>query len=279
MEPSPTRSASAAGSPAPRPDASRPPASRSDGGSAGRSGPDTKTRILDAAEELFAEHGYDATALRALTARAGVNLAAVHYHFGSKQGLFRAVFERRIAPINAERLERLAALEERGAERPATIEELLEAFLAPAVRLMTQGESGQRFLRLVGRMGSATGESAEGLRDIFREVEARFAPAFLRAAPHLSMKDLFWRVFFVIGAMCNTLADPLRIRVTTGGLCDATDHDEYMHQLVTFAAAGLRAAAASDAATRPEEGRRASAGRATTRRGTPNGTEGTEENE
>ena len=232
MDPTPTpssRSASPTGAPA----AEHPAA----GG--------TKARILDTAEQLFAEHGYEGTSLRVLTARAGVNLAAVHYHFGSKQGLFRAVFARRIAPINAERLARLAVLEARGSERPPSSEELLEAFLAPAVRLMSEGESGQRFLQLVGRMRSATGESAEGMREIFREVEARYAPAFLGAAPHLSMKDLFWRVFFVIGAMCHTLADPQRMRVTTGGLCDATDHDEYLRQLVAFAAAGLRAPSAS----------------------------------
>ena len=92
---------------------------------------DTKIRILDAAESLFAEHGFAATSLRAITRHANVNLAAVHYHFGSKEGLVEAVFSRRLGPLNQERLELLDAVEARGGE----LEDVLRALIGPALRL------------------------------------------------------------------------------------------------------------------------------------------------
>src|SRR6478736_3259068 len=87
--------------------------------------PDTKTRILDVAEGLFVEHGFEATSLRQLTAAAGVNLAAVNYHFGSKEELFQAVLTRRLDPMNQERIERLDRLEREATVRPLTCERVL----------------------------------------------------------------------------------------------------------------------------------------------------------
>ena len=206
--------------------------------------PSTKDRILDAAEHLFAERGFDATSLRAVTSRAGVNLAAAHYHFRSKVGLFQAVFERRVGAINAERLQRLAELETRGADLPPDLEELLEAFLAPALRSSAREDPGfGLFLQIAGRSHSATGEHVEAIRDVFREVQERFFPAFLRALPHLSEEDFFWRLSFLIGSMCSVMADPARIRMYSGGLCQSEDPDEVLRHLVAHTAGGLRAPA------------------------------------
>src|SRR5213593_2222540 len=96
---------------------------------------DTKTRILDAAEHLFMEHGFEATSLRSLTTAAGVNLAAVNYHFGSKEELFQAVLTRRLDPMNQERIDLLAAVEHEAGSRAATVEKILFAMLIPALRL------------------------------------------------------------------------------------------------------------------------------------------------
>src|SRR5205807_225879 len=93
---------------------------------------DTKQRILDSAERLFAEHGFEGTSLRAIIADAKVNLAAIHYHYHSKEALLDAVILRRLAPVNRERLELLDACEQAG---PPSLEAVLEAFLAPAFRL------------------------------------------------------------------------------------------------------------------------------------------------
>src|SRR5712691_4942148 len=108
---------------------------------------DTKTRILDAAEQLFMEHGFEATSLRSLTAAAGANLAAVHYHFGSKEELFQAVLTRRLDPMNAERIELLERVERESTGRPPSCEKILFAMLIPALKLARdEKRGGKNFL-------------------------------------------------------------------------------------------------------------------------------------
>src|ERR1700704_4644337 len=103
--------------------------------SEGRGPTVTKGRILDAAESLFIEHGFEATSLRSITAAAGVNLAAVNYHFGSKEELFQAVLTQRLDPMNQERLDLLTALERAAAPRPVPCEQILSAMFVPALKL------------------------------------------------------------------------------------------------------------------------------------------------
>ncbi|HYL25936.1 MAG TPA: TetR family transcriptional regulator, partial [Burkholderiales bacterium] len=103
---------------------------------------ETRTRILDAAEELFMQHGFEGTSMRLLTAKAEVNLAAVNYHFGSKHALVEAVFRRRLDPMNAARLAELDKLE--AAERLPQPEGIIRAFIAPGLRLMEDAKGGGR---------------------------------------------------------------------------------------------------------------------------------------
>src|SRR5580704_11940240 len=109
---------------------------------------DTKQRILDSAERLFATHGFEGTSLRTIIADAQVNLAAIHYHYHSKEALLDAVLARRLQPINRERLEKLEKCGEN-----APLEAILEAFVAPAVRVSANPElGGKNFVRLMGRI-------------------------------------------------------------------------------------------------------------------------------
>src|SRR5258706_9498970 len=105
---------------------------------------DTKTRILDAAESLFMEHGFEATSLRSLTSAASVNLAAVHYHFGSKEELFQAVLTRRLDPMNQERIELLGRIEREAGGRALSCEKILFAMLIPALRLARDEKRGRQ---------------------------------------------------------------------------------------------------------------------------------------
>lgn len=204
---------------------------------------ETKERLLDAAEELFATRGYEATSLRALTGAAGANLAAAHYHFGGKRELFQAVFARRVHDLNAERLRRLDALE--AAPEPPTVEALLAAFLAPAVRRAADRDEGwARFMHLVARLGSEGGEHVEAVIEVFRNVQLRFVQAFQRALPHLGRRELLWRIHFLLGSMCNVLSDPARLHAFSGGLCSTDDADEVLAELSAFLAPGLRAPSA-----------------------------------
>lgn len=165
---------------------------------AGRTAADTKTRILDAAERLFAERGFEGTSIRAVTAEAGANLAAVGYHFGSKEALFAAVLRRIRGPVNDEQLRRLGELEagegEAGGGAPS-VEDLVGAYVSPLVDLLGRDEDrGRATSRLVARiLADGGGEAQRATVDVVEEVEARYLRAFARALPHISPEELWWR--------------------------------------------------------------------------------------
>jgi AcrR family transcriptional regulator len=204
----------------------------------------TQERILDAAEERFAEEGF-ATSLRAITAKAGVNLAAVNYHFGSKDALIQEVFARRLGPLNAERLELLDILE--GAEADPPLEGILEAFVGPAIRL-SQNPKGAIFMRLFGHTLSQRDDRILRMfTDQFQVVVQRFSAALGRALPHLDRNEVFWRMLFMVGAMAHTMAISDKIPALTHGEYETMDAETTVRQLIPFVAGGMRAAAPAPA--------------------------------
>ena len=205
---------------------------------------DTKTRILDAAESLFMEHGFEATSLRSLTTAASVNLAAVNYHFGTKEELFEAVLTRRLDPMNQERIELLERLERDAGGKPMSCEKILFTMLIPALRLARdEKRGGKNFLRLLGR---AYADPAPFIRHFlsaqYAEMIGRYKEAFLRALPHLSRQELTWRLHFVMGALSYTIAgtDALKLfaQVTAA---DKYDDELLLQRLAPFLVAGLKA--------------------------------------
>ncbi len=213
----------------------------------------TKTGILDAAERLFADRGIAATSLRAVTSAAGVNLAAVHYHFGSKDGLVQAVFSRRLEAVNGERLRLLDACEEAGGGAP-TIEDVLHAFVVPVLRMGLTLESGDVAKRLFGRLHVEPSQVIERvMSEQFGAVARRFIPAIVRAVPDVPEEEVLWRIHFAIGAMAQTCLDTHRLQMISGGRCDPSDVDGAIERLVRFLAAGLSAAAP---AAQPADGGR-----------------------
>ena len=210
---------------------------------------DTKTRILDAAEQLFMEHGFEATSLRSLTSAAGVNLAAVNYHFGSKEELFQAVLTRRLDPMNQERIDLLERLEREGAGKPPSCEKILFAMLIPALKLARDEQrGGKNFLRLLGR---AYADPAPFIRHFlseqYGEMIGRYKEAFLRALPHLGRQELTWRLHFVMGALSYTLAGTDALKLFAQVAANDKDNDELLLQrLAPFLVAGLKAPALGD---------------------------------
>ena len=209
---------------------------------------DTKTRILDAGERLFVEHGFEATSLRSLTTSAGVNLAAVHYHFGSKEELFQAVLTRRLDPMNQERIDLLAKVEREAAGRPLSCEKVLFAMLIPALRLARDEERGGKdFLRLVGR---AYADPAPFIRHFLSAQYAgmigRYKEAFLKALPHLSRQELTWRLHFVMGALSYTLAGTDALKLFAEATSTTNNDELLLQRLAPFLVAGLKAPALAD---------------------------------
>lgn len=209
-----------------------------------RAAPDTKARILDTAESLFMAHGYEATSLRAITAAAGVNLAAVNYHFGSKEALFRSVLARRLDPMNRARLELLTRLEAACGASPLSCERILTAFLIPALSLARDPKRGGKdFLRLLGRAYADPAPFIRGfLSEQYGVTIARFKAAFARALPALPPRELSWRLHFIMGALAYTLAGTDAHKLIAELNPRETSNDEVLlRRLAPFLLAGLTA--------------------------------------
>src|SRR5215467_789468 len=204
---------------------------------------DTKQRILDVAEQLFAEHGFAGTSLRRIIADAGVNLAAVHYHFRSKESLLEAVIVRRTAPLNEERLALLDKAESRAGRGAASLEEVLLAFMGPPMRLiLNPSGEGRIFGKLMGRLHSETNVCfLEIAKKHFKDVSQRFHAALVRAVPDLPVEDLNWRIHFAMGAMAHTLSFWDRLEVASMGRLKPGDPEAMIPRLIGFVAAGFRA--------------------------------------
>ena len=204
----------------------------------------TKVRILDAAETLFMEHGFEATSLRALTATADVNLAAVNYHFGTKEELFQAVLTRRLDPMNQRRLEMLTRFETESAPAPVPSDQIMSALLVPALVLARDPQrGGANFLRLLGR---AYADPAPFIRQFlseqYAEMIARFKAAFARALPDMPRKELSWRLHFIMGALSYTLAGTDALKLIAELNPHETENDEILlRRLAPFLLAGLTA--------------------------------------
>ena len=204
---------------------------------------DTKEHILDAAERLISEKGIDAVSLRSITAAADVNLAAVHYHFGSKEGLVRKVFARRVEGLNRDRLAQLTAAEERAGDGPLAVEDVLRSLYEPAFRLFQQHPDGRMFVRICGRLyAEPAAYVQEHVDQLFEQVVKRFTAAFERALPGVNELDRSWGVHFAVGAMIHTMLDSERLKRFTDGVCDPADVETAIEEMVRFSAAGLRAA-------------------------------------
>jgi AcrR family transcriptional regulator len=198
---------------------------------------DTKLRILDAAERLFGEYGYSATSLRHIIAEAQVNLAAIHYHFGSKQDLLDQVILRKAGPMNERRLKLLDQFETEAGPGPAGVEKIMEAFIAPAILI----EKSPEFVKLMGRVHEE-GLMPEIARRNFQPMIARFLSALHRALPDMSAKELAWKAHFALGAMAHTLTARPEIDSEAGREAPAI----VARRLVAFLSSGFRAPAITE---------------------------------
>jgi len=201
----------------------------------------TRQRIMTAAETLFAERGFAATSLRAIATAAGVNLAAAHYHFGSKQGLLAATLHARVTPINAARL---CALDELEANPGAmSVDEVMGAFFLPFL----SGDLKGARPRIIARIHA---ESEDLMRPLlereFLPVSERFIAALQPLLPDLDVDELRWRFHFAIGGMIHllTFARPLGMGKLPAGVevADATDTAAAFQRLQHFVVAGLQQA-------------------------------------
>jgi AcrR family transcriptional regulator len=198
----------------------------------------TKDRILGAAEELFAQHGFAGTSLRQVTTRADVNIAAVNYHFGSKENLVNEVFRRRMDEMSARRLAQLkTALQ----QHPGELEPVLAAFVEPALAMAQDRHGGGAFIRVIARAYAEKNDSLRKfLSDQYGHVLRDFAKAIAGCVPALGKEQLYWRLDFLSGALTYAMADFGLIK-RPAGLPEAAHRERAARELIRFASAGLKA--------------------------------------
>ncbi|MBB1087648.1 TetR/AcrR family transcriptional regulator [Lysobacter sp. SG-8] len=197
----------------------------------------TKDRILGAAEELFALHGFTGTSLRQVTSRADVNIAAVNYHFGSKENLVNEVFRRRMDDMSARRL---SGLKNALSQHPGELEPILAAFVEPALTLAQDRHGGAAFVRVIARAYAEKNDSLRKfLSDHYGHVLREFARAIADAVPALSKEELYWRLDFLAGALTYAMADFGLIK-RPAGVSEAVHRERAARELIRFAAAGFK---------------------------------------
>jgi AcrR family transcriptional regulator len=204
---------------------------------------DTRLRILDAAEWLFTEQGFEATTLREITGAAGVNLAAVNYHFGSKEALIREVFSRRLTWLNQQRLRELDRLEAEAGGAPLKPSRILEVFFGAALKMAADAEGGGRtFMRLLGRTYTKPSEFVRGiLAEEYAAVIARFKAALIKALPGVPAEEILWRFHFMLGAMSYAISGADALHIVAPGALDDGDSEALYARLMSFMLGGLRA--------------------------------------
>ena len=205
---------------------------------------DTRETIMDAAEDLFSKHGFHGVTMREVARKAEVDQALLHYYFGTKAGLFDAMFLRRAEVINRIRLDALDAYERRAGDA-MTVEGCMEAFLGPLFAwAMTGGPGWRNYFALLAQVNATPEWGGATMTRYFDPVVERLLDMLRRALPEAADVDLFWCYNFLSGAMTLSLSETGRIDRLSNGLCRSEDMEALFHRFVPFAAAGFRQACA-----------------------------------
>ena len=205
----------------------------------------TKGRILDAAERLFARDGFHATSLRNITREASVNLAAVNYHFGSKEALISEVISRRMVPINRMRMGRLRAVMAESVNQQARpdVSEILSVFFRPTLVFLETSSQAKEFVTIIGRAMSEPDDTVRNILIGHLEPVFRYLLEILCfALPHVPYRVLYWRLQFALGAFSHvmrTARDPIFM---PDDLKPEEDIGSIIDVLIPFLTAGMEEA-------------------------------------
>ena len=206
----------------------------------------TSERILDAAECLFATQGIRGTSLKEITELADVNIAAVNYHFRTKDALLRAVYERCFQPLNEERLRLLEEAEAAAGDQALPLEQVLYALFEPMVRAW---QTNRNFILLVGRLQSEPDPQLNVfVQGLYGGLIQRFLTAARRSAPDIADEQLFFWIHFLFGGVVYTLINSQDMEQMHPGQNLIDTSEMFLHDLISFGTAGLRSRSQSQAA-------------------------------
>lgn len=204
-------------------------------------GHDTKKKILDAAETLFAANGFEATSMRSITSLAGVNLASVNYYFGSKDNLIIEVLSRALRPLNEQRISLLEKELHFFGNNPIPLPNVLNALLRPCLEVSFD-KSREKTFKLLGRSLSEEGNFIEKI--IEKEwvpIVGRFMVILKRSLPEVPEEEIYWRMHFTVGALIHSSCHHKDLSDLSSGLCKM-DLESTLARLIAYASAGLTAA-------------------------------------
>lgn len=207
---------------------------------------DTEHAFLDAAERLFAERGFEGAKVRAIAEIAGANLGALHYYWGSKEELFRAVWRRRLDSVQKVRNDRLDALKAKAAEGGLTVEQVLTAMVETSFGVGAAEPHSGYFQQLYGRALSDPSPAVRKVVDEYlQERVARFAGLMALACPGLDPRRLYWGVHAVFGAMLSVHTDAGRTNQAFRLPAEDVDLAAGAPALICFLSAGFEALVAN----------------------------------
>jgi len=202
---------------------------------------ETSNLILDAAEHLFAHHGRDGVTLRAIAAAAGFDTALVHYYFTDKEGVFRAVWNRRASVLNAIRNATMDSYEAEAGEA-LTIEGVLDVFLRPIFETMVNlGDGWIDFAAIAGATNASRYGGAQIMDEYFDPIVERFVGLLRRLSPDTPDRELYWYMHLLSGALTQSLAQTGRIDTLSGGLCRSSDLMTILDRMIATFSAGFSA--------------------------------------
>lgn len=203
----------------------------------------TSEKILNAAEELFAQSSYDAVSIRHITQKAGVKLALAHYHFGTKKELFDAVVKRRIGLLSQSRIQLLNHFLAQNDDQPLPIDKIVHAFVLPYLYWHLNGGEGWRnYARIVSTL---LGYNLSLLQEQFDAGAHVFLRELRRTMHSTKEEKVQWGFDFMVGVMCNTFSEVDRIGGLTKGLCSIEDKEQACSYLIPFITSGLEQLASS----------------------------------
>lgn len=214
-----------------------------------RRGDATRLAILNAAERCFGEGGFDGVSLRAITEAAGVDLALVNYHFGTKDNLLREVIARRARIVHDDRVQALEVARRDAGNRSPSLEAIVTAFLEPLLRRLTDGDAGWRHYASLASQLDVLPKFIGLTSDVLDPTALHFINALRLALPEVPAPRIYWGYMFLIGSMVQVMSATGRIERLSRGLCRSGDTEGALRLLVPFVSAGLRTLEANDDGT------------------------------
>ena len=202
----------------------------------------TRDRILDSAEKLFAQKGFEGVSVRQIMSAADADVSLAYYHFKSKRDLFDQVMLRRVEYLNEIRLQALTEVEQRHADDAPTVEEIIGAFTRPLLQLLADAhDNWSHYYQLIAQINNSPELGGVLMSRYFDPLVSRFIDALRKALPDCDEADLYWSYHFLSGALTLTFAETGRIDNLSGGICNSKDVAAANERMHIFVAAGFKA--------------------------------------